>query len=391
LPDIQWLRMDMAEATSPSDWLPHLHGVQGVVNCAGILQDAPGNSTRRVHTDAASALFGACEAAGVRRVVHLSAIGVDRETPTDFSRTKLEGDEALTARDLEWVILRPSVVIGRAAYGGSALIRGLASLAILPVMPNTAPLQPVHLGDLVETVVFCLRPEAPSQCVLEIVGPERETFQDWVALFRRWMGWRRARMIHVPAGLAGLMYRLGDAVSWLGWRPPVRTTAQREMVRGAVGDPDPWSKATGIQPRSLSSALAAEPASVQERWFARLYLLKPLVFGMLALFWVATGVVSLGPGWQRGVELVMAGGTSELVANLAVLSGGAADIVIGLMIAFRRTARIGLYAAFLISIAYAVIGTILVPWMWLDPLGPMLKIGPIMVFNLVALAILEDR
>jgi hypothetical protein len=62
-----------------------------------------------------------------------------------------------------------------------------------------------------------------------------------------------------------------------------------------------------------------------------------------------------------------------------------------LMIAWRPTARLGLYAAFLISLAYTVIGTILVPWMWLDPLRPMLKIGPIMVINPVALAIPPDR
>mgnify|MGYP003577821876 FL=1 len=87
----------------------------------------------------------------------------------------------------------------------------------------------------------------------------------------------------------------------------------------------------------------------------------------------------------------MEGGTSEAIAKLAVLSGGLADIAIGSAIAFRRTARLGLYAAFAISVAYAIIGTILVPWMWFDPLGPMLKIGPIMVFNLVALAILDVR
>jgi hypothetical protein len=115
------------------------------------------------------------------------------------------------------------------------------------------------------------------------------------------------------------------------------------------------------------------------------------VFVVFAMFWIATGVVSLGPGWQRGVELVMEGGVGQTLAKLAVFSGGLADVVIGLMIAVRRTARLGLYAAFIISITYAVIGAILVPWMWLDPLGPMLKIAPIMVLNLVALAILEDR
>jgi uncharacterized protein YbjT (DUF2867 family) len=103
--------------------------------------------------------------AGVRRVVRLSAVGVDRETPTEFSRTKLAGDNALMERDLDWVILRPSVVIGHAAYGGSALIRGLAALPVQPVMAGTGPLQIVALDDVVDTVVFFLRPDAPSRQV----------------------------------------------------------------------------------------------------------------------------------------------------------------------------------------------------------------------------------
>jgi uncharacterized protein YbjT (DUF2867 family) len=391
LGDITHIRVDLARTTDSGEWTKHLSAVDAVLNCAGVLQDSAGDSTAGVHIRGASALFQACEDAGVRRVVHLSAVGVERETPTAFSQTKLAGDQALMARDLDWIILRPSVVVGRAAYGGSALIRGLAALPILPVMPSTAPLQIVHLDDLVEAIVFFLQPDAPSQYVVEVVGPKRYSFDEAVGLFRRWMRWPRAREIPVPGWLAGSIYRLGDAVAFLGWRPPVRSTTEREMRRGAVGEPAQLKNLTGISPRALEDALAREPASVQERWFARLYLLKPVVFGMFALFWITTGLVSLGPGWQRGVELVMEGGASEALAKLAVLFGGLADVIIGLAIAFRRTARAGLYAAFLISIAYAVIGTILVPWMWLDPLGPMLKIGPIMVFNLVALAILEDR
>jgi hypothetical protein len=115
------------------------------------------------------------------------------------------------------------------------------------------------------------------------------------------------------------------------------------------------------------------------------------VFIVFAAFWISTGLISIGPGRERGVSLVMEGGVSRTVALLATLSGGFADIAIGLLLAFRRSARLGLYAAFSISVAYAIIGTILVPRLWVDPLGPMLKIAPVMVFNLVALAILEDR
>src|SRR5436190_411546 len=108
----RWVALDIAKATSAEHWFPLLDGVAAVVNCAGVLQDNASDSTRGVHVDGIAALFAACERSGVRRVVHISAIGVDRATPTAFSQTKLEGDRVLMQRDLDWVILRPSVVFG---------------------------------------------------------------------------------------------------------------------------------------------------------------------------------------------------------------------------------------------------------------------------------------
>jgi MFS superfamily sulfate permease-like transporter len=78
-------------------------------------------------------------------------------------------------------------------------------------------------------------------------------------------------------------------------------------------------------------------------------------------------------------------------AALTVVAGALADLAIGLAIAYRPTSRYGLYAAIVISFAYAIIGTILVPRLWADPLGPMLKIWPIIVLHFVALAVIDDR
>jgi uncharacterized protein YbjT (DUF2867 family) len=343
-----------------------------------------------VNAEGVAALYEACEQRGVRRVVHLSAIGVDRGALTPFSESKLAGDKALMARDLDWIILRPSVVVGRAAYGGSALLRGLAALPILPVMPATGPLQIVQLEDVVATIAVFLRPQAPSRAVLELAGPERLTMTGVVAAYRRWLGWGEPRTVRMPVWFAGLMYRLGDVAGLLGWRPPIRTTAEREMVRGAVGDPSEWQRLTGIAPQALGEALAAHPASVQERWFARLYLLKPLVIGVLALFWIATGLVSLGPGYGNGLALMQEGGAAW-IGPQTVVAGALADLAIGIGIAFRLTARPALYGAIGIALVYVVLGTWLVPRLWSDPLGPMLKIWPILVLHLVALAILDDR
>ena len=388
---VTWLTLDMRDADRPEHWLPHLAGIDAVVNCAGVLQDGAEDSARAAHVTGPIALFAACASAGVKRVIQISAIGIDRETPTEFSLTKREGDGALMATELEWIILRPSVVVGRAAYGGSALFRGLATLPVIPRAAGTGPLQVVQIDDLVETIVHYLRPGAPCHVELEIVGPDRLSFDDTVATYRAWLGWQPARHIATPQWLLRALARLGDIAGWFGWRPPIRTTALREIARGAVGDPAPWIAATGIHPRSLAAALAAEPATVQERWFACLYLLKPLVFCVLVLFWIATGVVSLASGWQTGMELMHQAGLTGFLAPLTIVAGALADLCIGVGIAFRRTARPALWAAFALSVAYMVIGTILVPQLWSDPLGPLLKIWPILALNLVAIAILEDR
>jgi uncharacterized protein YbjT (DUF2867 family) len=71
------------------------------VNCAGILQNGGGESVQAVHQNGPAALFTACEHAGISRVIHLSAIGVDREQPTAFSSSKAAGDAALKKTSLE--------------------------------------------------------------------------------------------------------------------------------------------------------------------------------------------------------------------------------------------------------------------------------------------------
>lgn len=98
-----------------------------------------------------------CHRASRIEVTSGFAIGVDRETPS------LSGDKALMELDLDWIILRPSVVIGRPAYGASALMRGLAALPALPVMPNTGQLQIVRLEDVVRTVEHFLHPGAHAE------------------------------------------------------------------------------------------------------------------------------------------------------------------------------------------------------------------------------------
>ena len=84
-------------------------------------------------------------------------------------------------------------------------------------------------------------------------------------------------------------------------------------------------------------------------------------------------------------------GGAGMLSTPAVIAGGILDIAIGCRHRGRRTTRLGLWAAIAISLFYIVAGTLMTPWLWAEPLGPFVKILPILALNLVALAILEDR
>ena len=386
----RWVQIDFAEATDPASWHAHLEQIDAVVNCVGVFQDSPRESTSAAHLQGASALFRACADRGVRRVIHFSAIGVDRHQSSAFSATKAEGERALMALDLDWIILRPSVVLGQPIFGASAMFRGLAALPVVPVMQGTGPLQVVALEDVIDTVSSLVRPNAPARIALDLAGPERLQMANIVARYRQWLGWKPARQFIVPNPLGGMLYRLGDLAGALGWRPPLRSTARAEMVHGAIGDPEPWAEIMDKAPADLSSSLARHPATVQDRWFAKLYFLKPLIVVVLAAFWIMTGIISLSTGFHKGVDLMIRAGTGILAAP-GVVAGALADIVIGIAIIWRPTAWLGLCAGIGLSLFYITVGTALLPELWREPLGPLLKIWPILTAHFVALAILDER
>lgn len=386
---VRHARLDLRHMKDAGSWLPWLEGVDAVVNCAGVLQSGLADSTFAVHDAAPTALWRACEQKGVRRIIQVSAMGAGPSGASAFSKTKGRGDAALALSSLDWVILRPSVVVGRAAYGGSALIRGLAASPLVPVLADSGPIDVVQLDDVVDTVAIMVAPSSPSRLVLELAGPDRLGLAEIVAAFRAWYGWAPARELRLPAWMMGLAWRAGDLAAWLGWRPPIRSTARRELVHGATGDSSEWRRVTGIVPRSLASALS-DPAPVQEKWFARLFLLKPLAILGLALFWIATGIISLGPGWSHGLQLVQSSMAAPLAAPV-VVAGALADLAIGLFMLWRRTVRLALVAGVILSVLYLAVATILVPALWTDPLGPLLKTWPIILLHLMVLAILDQR
>lgn len=386
VPGIEWVPCDFNRDNDPAVWRPRLTGIDAVINCVGVLQGGRGADIEAVHRGTPIALFDACAAAGVRRVIQVSALGIEAGAGTEYADTKRAADDHLRGLDLEWLILRPSLVIGRGSYGGTSLFRGLAGFPFVTPVPGRGnqKFQPIDMDDLARTVRDLIaRPEITRQ-VFTVAGPEVLTLREIIVGLRAWLGFSPAPVLSVPMGLIRFAGRIGDGLRWLGGGGPLTTTAIRQMTHGSVGDPAALVDALGTRPRRFQDALASTPAQVQDRWHARLYFLRPLLRVTLALFWIATGVVSIGWGLRGDIDGAPGG-------NIWFWAAALADLGLGFLLLIRWRVRLVGAVMVGLSLVYLAVITSHLTMLWADPLGPATKILPIIVATLVMMAIEDDR
>jgi uncharacterized protein YbjT (DUF2867 family) len=373
------------------------HAVDIAVNCLGVLQDGPGSDTRVVHRDFVARLLQAIWDSGRNvRFIHISIPGAAGEDRTAFSVTKREAERLIVSSGVSYAILRPGFVIAPSAYGGSAMIRALAALPLaLPVTESATPFQPVAVEDVAATIAWLAArdpgDEAANAVAWDLMQPQPVTLGGVIEQFRGSFGAPKYPRFTPPSFLIDLGARLGDLSSRLGWTPPLRSTAIAELRRGVTGDPQPWMDATGIVPQTMVQSVGRRPATIQDKWFARLYLIKALVIASLALFWVASGFIALVVSYPAAAGILSSHGfPASLVAPVTILTS-LMDMSIGILIAFRRSCAFGLIAGILASLGYMAGAAILTPDLWIEPLGALVKTGPAIVLMLVALTTLDNR
>ncbi|WP_298252720.1 SDR family oxidoreductase [Bradyrhizobium sp.] len=367
-----------------------------VVNCLGVLQDGPGSDTAAVHRDFVQRLLCAIKASGrAIRLIHISIPGVEKDDLTAFSITKREADAMIATSGVRYAILRPGFVIAPAAFGGSAMVRAFAATPLaLPTAESARALQPVAVEDIAATASWLAARDvdeaAANSVTWDLMQKQPVTLGDVIGAFRRSFGTREWPRIRVPASLLTISVKLADLVGWLGWQSPLRSTAMAELGRGVSGDPSAWMSATGIVPIELNLAVP-RGATIQEKWFARLYLIKAMVIASLVVFWGVSGFIALFVSYDAAAGILNSHHFPlSLIAPITVLTG-LMDMMIGVLISFRRTCVFGLGWGILASLGYMLGAAILTPDLWIEPLGALVKTGPAIVLMLVALATLDSR
>ncbi|KWB52503.1 NAD-dependent dehydratase [Burkholderia ubonensis] len=373
------IAIDYARDVRPEHWRARLDGIDAVVNAVGMLTGRRGVTLDAVHRAAPCALFDACCGAGVRRIVQISALGVERGDTAYFA-SKLAADAYLQTLPIDFRIVRPALVYG--ATGASArYFRMLASLPV-HVLPagGRQLLRPVHVDDLAELVARLIERPAEGDRIVDVVGADEVEYREMLAIYRRAMGFPPAMRVSVPGAL------FAAAATLSGRMPGAMLTRDTwAMLRaGNTGELAASSAALGRPPRGLRAFIGAQAVALRHEALAAWR--RPLLRGSLAIVWIWTAIASAFIHPLRDSLALLAHVHLTGISALAALFAACAlDFVFGVATVVAPSRR--LWAAQIVLIvAYSAVIAVAMPGLLAEPFGPVLKNVPILAVLLILFA-----
>ncbi|OJA85616.1 NAD-dependent dehydratase [Burkholderia ubonensis] len=373
------IAIDYARDVRPEHWRARLDGIDAVVNAVGMLTGRRGVTLDAVHRAAPCALFDACCGAGVRRIVQISALGVERGDTAYFA-SKLAADAYLQTLPIDFRIVRPALVYG--ATGASArYFRMLASLPV-HVLPagGRQLLRPVHVDDLAELVARLIERPAEGERIVDVVGADEVEYREMLAIYRRAMGFPPAMRVSVPGAL------FAAAATLSGRMPGAMLTRDTwAMLRaGNTGELAASSAVLGRPPRGLRAFIGAQAVALRHEALAAWR--RPLLTGSLAIVWIWTAIASAFIHPLRDSLALLAHVHLTGISALAALYAACAlDFVFGVATVVAPSRR--LWAAQIVLIvAYSAVIAVAMPGLLAEPFGPVLKNVPILAVLLILFA-----
>lgn len=246
LPNVDLLQADVHDEASLRRLLT---GCDAVVNLVAILHGSAA-AFEQVHVALPRKLAQACQAAGVRRLVHVSALGVGPDAPSNYLRSKTAGEAVLTAAGLDLTVLRPSVIFGVDDRFLNLFAQLQAVAPVFPLAGGQARFQPVWVQDVAQGVVAALMQRSSIGQVIECAGPDVLTLAELVRLAGRWAGVERPQ-IPLPAAIGRLQATL---MEWLPGEPLMSPDNVDSMrVPNVSSGKLPGLQALGVKPAALQA------------------------------------------------------------------------------------------------------------------------------------------
>ncbi len=258
LPNTELVGADVHDATV---LLEQFAGCDAVINLVAILNEQGSQRFKSVHTDLAKKVIEACRAAGIKRLLHMSALRADAaKGPSQYLATKGEAESAvMQAQDLAVTCFKPSIIFGP---DDNFYNQFAAMLSLFPALPLACPdakFAPVYVGDVTQAFQTALEDDATIGKSYELCGPRVYTFREVIEDTARMLGLKR-RVIGLPDSLARLQAKV------MGWLPvKIFTTDNYLSLQADSVCASNGLDALGITPQSVDSIMRMHLADKTQR------------------------------------------------------------------------------------------------------------------------------
>ena len=244
----------VGDITSPESFQSALEGCEAAINLVGIIREFPSRKItyERLHVQASANLLAGARKAGIKRYLHMSALGSRPNAVSDYHRTKFRAEELVRASGLEWTILRPSLIFGPK----DAFVNMLAGqMRLAPVMPiigdGNYRMQPIHADDVARCFALALEMPATVGQIYELCGNDRMSYIELVDTIAAAMGRSTPFKPHAPLGLMKLIIPIMQRL------PPFPITSDQlqMLIEENICDGH-WKLTFGFEPRGFKEGIA---------------------------------------------------------------------------------------------------------------------------------------
>jgi len=239
----------------PETLAPAVAACDAVIHLVGIIREFPGRGVtfERVHVQATQNLVDQAKAAGVRRYLHMSALGARPEPADPYHVTNFRADEYVRASGLTYTIFRPSVIYGPKDQSINLFVRQIQRLSFFPIIGDGQyQLQPAPVATVARAFALALELPGTENRIYEVGGPEPLTFNAIIDTIARVVG-RRIKKIHQPVWCMSFAANLCGRFRWF----PLTPGQLRMLLEGSTCDPTAFYQDFGIIPISFKEGLSA--------------------------------------------------------------------------------------------------------------------------------------
>ncbi|RJQ26565.1 MAG: NAD-dependent epimerase/dehydratase family protein [Peptococcaceae bacterium] len=245
----------VGDITSPDSLEAACRGVETVIHLVAVIRERGRAVTfERINVQGTRHIVAAAGAAGCRRFIHMSALGVREDPAYRYIYSKWLGEQAVRQSALEWTIFRPSVLYGQGFGFFDRMAQSLrfSPPFLVPVPAARSRFQPLAAADLARCVTIALANPGAAGQIYEIGGPEHLTYARMVDIWLEGRGLRRFKMpVPIP-----LMRLAAPIMERLLTDPPVTSVELKQLALDNITDVKAVEKLFGFTPRPLKQGLA---------------------------------------------------------------------------------------------------------------------------------------